>query len=472
MSAAPPRHHRTAGAGAEGPPGRPGSGSTGPGMRANEAQAREALVRLGGALHARRIFGENHAHWPRTLDAVEAALKNVQAAAGGGELALGVVEKGLALAGVMLDDQDAQVARLSRALQQRDVEILSFRAGLLRSDVEGALAFLGTDPADVAGESGTPWLRARGIDGVSIRHLKIAAGSRGLGFRDVFRGGLNTVGAAFGAAAKAGAIDLLSLRELSGALVSMLGSASLPLHTLFSLKEHDDHSLAHSITVSVLASAQATSLDLPAEQIEQVALCGLLHDIGKSRIPEAVLKKRGALDPRERALLATHAGLGARLLMATPGAGQAAPLVALEHHGAPVGQRPHLYSQLVAIADLYDVLRSLRPFDARTSNPGIFAMLGQRLRDRVHPALLGRFGRLLGVLPDGAMVRLQTGEVCRIVRAGVEDPLRPLVEIVDTAIGALPAGATHDLAGGPTRVDLRPHAALQSVTDEEIEDYG
>ena len=436
------------------------------------ASARDCLLRLGGALHSRRIFGEHHANWPRTVEALEQTLRGLQ---GEEALTLGLVERGLVLGGVLIPEDDPMLTRLATALRQRDVEILTFGKTLRRADVEGALAFLAADPADVAGESGTGWLQARGLEGVTIRHLQLAMSqsTRAQGFRDVYRAGSETVGSAFQSAAAGKPPDLLSLRELCRSLLGVLQSDELPVQTLVALREKDGYTFAHSINVSILAACQATALDLGPEVAEQVALCGLLHDLGKARLPDAILKKRGALDEAERALLATHPAVGARMLFAAQGAGHAAPLVALEHHGPHnPSRRAHLFSQLVGIADAYDVLRSARPFDPKTGNPGLYWFLESQLRGRFHPALLGRFGRLLGVQPTGSLAHLESGEVCRVVDESAEDPLRPKVEIVDSALGVLPAGQQVDLSEGPRRLLLSPHPALRDLTVREFDDFG
>ena len=436
------------------------------------ASARDCLLRLGGALHSRRIFGEHHANWPRTVEALEQTLRGLQ---GEEALTLGLVERGLVLGGVLIPEDDPMLTRLATALRQRDVEILTFGKTLRRADVEGALAFLAADPADVAGESGTGWLQARGLEGVTIRHLQLAMSqsTRAQGFRDVYRAGSETVGSAFESAAAGKPPDLLSLRELCRSLLGVLQSDDLPVQTLVALREKDGYTFAHSINVSILAACQATALDLGPEVAEQVALCGLLHDLGKARLPEALVTKRGPLSDTERSQLAGHTLLGARLLFGAEGAGHAPPLVALEHHGTHnPSRRAHLYSQLVAIADAWDALRSLRPFEPESSNPGIYGFMDGQLRGRFHPLLLGRFGRLLGVLPTGALAALDSGELCRVLQESAGDPLRPQVEVVDTARGLVPVGQQLDLAEGPRRLAIAPHAAFGDVTVQELDDCG
>lgn len=298
-----------------------------------------------------------------------------------------------------------------------------------------------------------------------------AAGAQAL--RELLRSGAATVGAAFATAAAGRPADLLPLRELCRALVAALQSPGLPVLTIAAPREQEGALAAHAVNVAVLGAAQASALDLGPEVAEQVALCGLLHDLGKARLPEALVTKRGPLSDTERSQLAGHTLLGARLLFGAEGAGHAPPLVALEHHGTHnPSRRAHLYSQLVAIADAWDALRSLRPFEPESSNPGIYGFMDGQLRGRFHPLLLGRFGRLLGVLPTGALAALDSGELCRVLQESAGDPLRPQVEVVDTARGLVPVGQQLDLAEGPRRLAIAPHAAFGDVTVQELDDCG
>jgi hypothetical protein len=86
--------------------------------------------------------------------------------------------------------------------------------------------------------------------------------------------------------------------------------------------------------------------------------------------------------------------------------------------------------------------------------------------------LLWRFGRLLHVLPEGALARLDSRGVCRVVRDGAGDPLRPVAEVVDAALGTAQAGQVLDLSRGETRVALQPHGDLRTVTVRELDDFG
>ena len=108
------------------------------------------------------------------------------------------------------------------------------------------------------------------------------------------------------------------------------------------------------------------------EQVFQLTVAALLHDVGKQHTPLDILNKAGKLEDTERRKMERHTLDGAAILLKRRGVPEVAPIVAFEHHanldgtGYPnLGRtRPHLASQIVHIADVFDALRTNRPYRA------------------------------------------------------------------------------------------------------------
>ena len=157
------------------------------------------------------------------------------------------------------------------------------------------------------------------------------------------------------------------VRSLS---VAMHGDQQMML-PLLQLKQFDQYTTNHSLNVAVLSMALAEFLGLSPSDVRAFGVAGLLHDLGKVRIPIEVLTKAGKLTPDERVLMNRHPVEGARIILESEQDLDLAAVVAYEHHimlnglGYPqVRFRRHCHeaSNLVHVCDVYDALRTKRPY--------------------------------------------------------------------------------------------------------------
>jgi putative nucleotidyltransferase with HDIG domain len=140
---------------------------------------------------------------------------------------------------------------------------------------------------------------------------------------------------------------------------------------LLRLREFDQYTTTHSLNVCVLAMALAEWIGLGAEDARAFGVAGLMHDIGKVKIPMEVLNKPGKLTAEERALMNRHPVDGARIIIASEPDLDLSAVVAYEHHimlnggGYPsfhYERDCHHGSKLVHVCDVYDALRTDRPY--------------------------------------------------------------------------------------------------------------
>jgi putative nucleotidyltransferase with HDIG domain len=159
---------------------------------------------------------------------------------------------------------------------------------------------------------------------------------------------------------------------------AVVRSLSIAMHAeqamvlpLLQLKEFDQYTTTHSMNVSVLAMALGEYLQLGGPAVRALGVAGLLHDLGKVCIPRDLLCKPGQLTPAERKVIQEHPIVGARMLLQNPDPMEIAAVVAYEHHvmldggGYPTLQdsRGAQYaSRLVHVCDVYDALRTNRPY--------------------------------------------------------------------------------------------------------------
>lgn len=167
--------------------------------------------------------------------------------------------------------------------------------------------------------------------------------------------------------------------ELSGAVAeAVVRSLSVALHEeqdvlgmLAPMKEADQYTAVHSMNTSLLAMGMAEGLGFAGDQVRRIGEAALLHDAGKTRVPGEILNKEGELTDEEYGRVQRHPVDGARLLLDSGPEMELAAVVAYEHHmrwdggGYPeplFDRRPHPVSRIVQVCDIYDSLRTARPY--------------------------------------------------------------------------------------------------------------
>jgi putative nucleotidyltransferase with HDIG domain len=192
--------------------------------------------------------------------------------------------------------------------------------------------------------------------------------------------------------------------------------------------------------------AQATSLNLNGTLLREFGFAALMHDIGKVKTPVEVLNKPDKLTKEEFAVMKQHVVDGAHILRRTPEMPALAPIVAFEHHlkqdlsGYPenvAARRLNLCTMVVSIADVFDALRSNRPYRQGLATARIRAIMGEQNNPAFNQQLLKRFVNLMGLFPVGNLVRLGTEELAVVTAEHPSDPFRPQVKIITNAKGEL-----------------------------------
>lgn len=173
-----------------------------------------------------------------------------------------------------------------------------------------------------------------------------------------------------------------------GSLLVAVRSARELVAPLLQIRETDEYTTTHCMNVSLLAMSLAEFLRLSDADVTAIGEAALLHDIGKTRVPPAILNKPGTLTTQERAVVEHHAVEGSRMLLRSERRNALAAVVAYEHHmhwngagGYPqpaVEHRPHRFSRLVQTCDVFDALRTRRPWRPPFTPEATLEFLGSR----------------------------------------------------------------------------------------------
>jgi putative nucleotidyltransferase with HDIG domain len=233
-------------------------------------------------------------------------------------------------------------------------------------------------------------------------------------------------------------------RKIIDSLAELVTGDRTSLVALTALKQYDNYTFTHMVNVSVLAMAQARALNVEGPLLREFGLAALMHDIGKVNTPLEVLNKPDKLTRDEFDIMKQHVVDGAHILRRTPEMPALAPIVAFEHHlkqdlsGYPenIGSRTlNLCTMVVSIADVFDALRSNRPYRQGLATSRIRAIMGEQGNPAFNQALLKRFVNLMGLFPVGTLVRLITDELAVVTAEHPSDPLRPQVKVIANPAG-------------------------------------
>lgn len=199
----------------------------------------------------------------------------------------------------------------------------------------------------------------------------------------------------------------LPLREAEAVVralsVAMHGDQQLIL-PLLQLRQFDEYTTTHSINVSVLIMGLAEWMGLGAQDVRAFGVAGLLHDLGKVKIPKDILNKPGKLTPEERAIMNAHPVEGARIIIATEKDLDLAAVVAYEHHimlnggGYPSLKYPrdcHNASKLVHVCDVYDALRTKRPYRDAWAAEKVLGYLEEKAGTEFEPDVTQPFVKMM-----------------------------------------------------------------------------
>jgi len=233
--------------------------------------------------------------------------------------------------------------------------------------------------------------------------------------------------------------DTADARALVDEMVVSIVEDDNALLWLTQLKQRDEYTSLHSLNVCILSMLFAHHLGMTQEQLREVGTGGLLHDIGKMKVPLEILNKPGRLNDKEMALLRTHPRQGYEMLRRHREMSPAALDVVYSHHeridgsGYPRGLRGGAisrYAMVVSLVDVYDAVTSDRAYHAGISPHEALNLMYEREPHTFHPELLEAFIRCLGIYPVGSIVELDTGEVGVVMTVNRRQSLKPMVNLV------------------------------------------
>ncbi len=359
---------------------------------------------LAQALSALALYPEGHAARERALDAVYQKLRDLLAEAPAPTFSFLGDE-------VVYQDRPLRDLRAwdwSRRLAEIGIQRLRFDASVTRDELEefldlvnARIAFTNLDSAEArpTRPSGIRY----GLIGIEGQQERLDAAPTAT-IRFTLQEEAETVRWIHEELTQSGGLPLAEAEAVvRGLSVAMHGDQQLVL-PLLRLREFDEYTTTHSINVSVLAMALAEWIGLGARDVRAFGVAGLMHDLGKVRVPADILNKTGKLTPDERAVMNAHPAEGAKIIIATEPDLDLAAVVAYEHHiminggGYPrltYARDCHEASRLVHVCDVYDALRTDRPYRDAWPADKILAYIEERAGVEFDGTIAHAFTRMI-----------------------------------------------------------------------------
>ncbi len=356
-------------------------------------------------------------------------------------------------------------------------------AGLLAgsgSNLAGNLASLGGQiekicvrhgyRAEATDETGDPAIAPRESAGNQASRSGGASGSRGamgMAVQGVLDK-LEKIQSKDGTKARAKIIEVIE-RE---------GGGTATILFLNSLKEYEDYTFTHSVNVAVISAAIAKNLGLGEEFVDTVAHAALLHDIGKLYVPRGIIHKAGKLTPSEWQVMKRHPVDGERILREER-FDLVSRRVAYEHHmrhdlggdpAAKEGFEVHKASEIVRIADSYDALTTKRPYRKQINPYQAIKLMEKGNGTEFRKDYFLAFMRVLGNIPIGSMLRLDTGETALVIGMSGGSGDLPRVRLLTDESGREVSGEIVFDLNELDPATNKPKRRIASILDQAVRD--
>jgi putative nucleotidyltransferase with HDIG domain len=437
----------------------------------------ELVRRLAAGVRAAELYSPQHPLVARSVQALGVACAAHLADAA--SLVVGFIGDDVVVNDTRLGKGSASLTGFVRGLRDREVEKITFHRGVTAEEIQSFLTEMAVkrSRSPLADRLASKGVRRIVIGKLSVEDLQqdqigIEAA------RKVYSSAVTSAETLWDQAKAGDKPDPETARRIIDSLANIVNQDRTSLMALTALKKYDNYTFTHMVNVAALSMAQARALNIEGPLLREFGFAALMHDIGKVNTPLEVLNKPGKLDAEEFRVMRQHVVDGAHILRRTPEMPALAPIVAFEHHlkqdlsGYPenIGHRKlNLCTMIVSIADVFDALRSNRPYREGLATSRIRSIMSEQGNPAFNSVLLRRFVNLMGLFPIGTIVRLNTDEVGVVTAEHPEDPFRPQVKILFDAQGG--KIETPTLANTWER-DSRggfPRAVIESVDPDSLD---
>ncbi|MCI5620742.1 MAG: HD-GYP domain-containing protein [Lachnospiraceae bacterium] len=223
--------------------------------------------------------------------------------------------------------------------------------------------------------------------------------------------------------------------SIANDLLEAIDSSDAIAIDISTLKTSDEYTFKHSVDVATISMILAKQQGMSKKDIHDIGVAGLLHDVGKTKVPLEILNKPSRLNDDEFAVMKQHSVFSYRIVKARNEFSDAVCMAVLQHHekingaGYPLGataQQITPYAKLLAVADIYDALVTERPYKKAFSQRDAVEMI-MSMTGELDINAMQCFLESMILYPVDSIVELSNGEKAKVVKNNPHYILRPTV---------------------------------------------
>jgi putative nucleotidyltransferase with HDIG domain len=326
------------------------------------------VLDLAQVIQASAIYPEHHQRVQQLLSRLHDRIRRVSSNVG--TIHIGIVGNRFVVDEFPFLEMNPALEKLLKDIREKGMEKISLKKGLTSGELKRFVSFLATGKDDARGA------RFEAIDYGIIQAIKSKDGTEEgespLSRSHILYGATEVLKELLQSLAQGeSGTSVSSAQDIVASIMKGIRQDAHLFHQLMQMQSHDDYTVTHSLNVSAIVVAQATALNLPENRLQEIGLAAMLHDIGKEKVPSEILQKPGKINSQEFARMAEHPVAGAKVLRKMDCGSDLPVIVSYEHHikydgsGYPKesSSKPlHPVSYMTQIADVYDALRTYRPY--------------------------------------------------------------------------------------------------------------
>ncbi len=234
-------------------------------------------------------------------------------------------------------------------------------------------------------------------------------------------------------------VDLVKLKETVNDMVHYILNDDMIFMTLTGIRDIDNYTFLHSVDVCIYSVITAKALNMDDDEIYELAMAALLHDVGKCKVPLSILNKPGKLSTEEFEVMKRHSINGLEIAGQIPGISKKIARIICQHHekwdgsGYPLGLKSYdieFGARIISISDVYDALTSNRIYKKRFMPHEAAEYLMANNESQFDPRILHSFINSIAIYPKDIVVLLNTGEVARVLPSKGMASMRPKVSVI------------------------------------------